>query len=75
MTDYDKSLAWAQEWNNIVCASTPGKEINVMDILAACVTISTSYLLALSPSNRERATQIFLSNLQISLLPSEGSVQ
>lgn len=75
MTDYDKVLAWAQAWNNIVLDTSPGTEVNVMDILAACVTISTAYLLALPPADKEQASKIFLSNLQISLLPSEGSLQ
>ena len=75
MTDFDKALAWAKAWNDIVCSTSPGTEVNVMDVLAACVTISTAYLAALSPADKEQASKIFLSNLQISLPPSEGSLQ
>ncbi len=75
MTDYNKSLNWAQEWNNIICSSTPGTDINVMDVLAACVIISSSYLNCLPLEQKEQAVKLYLSNLQIFLLSTEGSVQ
>ena len=75
MTDYAKATDWATKWNDIICSSTPGTDINVMDVLAACVIISSSYLNCLPLGQKEQAVKLYLSNLQIFLLSTEGSVQ